>query len=176
MSRVGPVVPGPDDELSLPGFGTDDESGAGGWRAGALSVWRRLGPFGKLGPLGQLGPLGPLSPLGILTGARRGEGFDVLVVYVPHESTEAVLTALFAAGAGAIGDYRECAWVTAGTGQFRALRGATPTVGQIGELVTVAEDRCELVIPAGRRDEVVAALRAAHPYEEPAFHILGTAH
>lgn len=56
------------------------------------------------------------------------------------------------------------------------LAGATPTVGQIGELVTVAEDRCELVIPAGRRDEVVAALRAAHPYEEPAFHILGTAH
>ena len=134
-----------------------------------------MGPFGKLGPLGPLGPLGSLNPLGILTGHRGSEGFNVLVVYVPHESTEAVLAALFAAGAGAIGDYRECAWVTSGTGRFRALRGATPAVGEVGELVTVDEDRCELVIPAGRRNEVVAALRAAHPYEEPAFHIVTTA-
>jgi len=111
----------------------------------------------------------------MLTGARRAGEFDVLVVYVPRESTEAVLSALFAAGAGAIGDYRECAWVTAGTGQFRALKGATPTVGEIGELVKVEEDRCELVVPPGRRDEVIAALRAAHPYEEPAFHVVTSA-
>jgi hypothetical protein len=103
------------------------------------------------------------------------DGLDVLVVYVPRASTEALLAALFAAGAGAIGDYRECAWVTAGIGRFRPLPGANPTRGEVGELVKVAEDRCEMVVPTGRRDAVIAALRAAHPYEEPAFHLIESA-
>ncbi len=106
---------------------------------------------------------------------RRADGLDVLVVYVPRASTEALLAALFAAGAGAIGDYRECAWVTSGLGRFRPLPGANPAIGDVGELVTIEEDRCEVVIPTGRRDEVIAALRAAHPYEEPAFHVIQTA-
>ena len=53
--------------------------------------------------------------------------------------------------------------------------GANPAIGDVGELVTIEEDRCEVVIPTGRRDEVIAALRAAHPYEEPAFHVIETA-
>lgn len=106
---------------------------------------------------------------------RRADGLDVLVVYVPRASTEALLAALFAAGAGAVGDYRECAWVTSGLGRFRPLPGAKPAIGDVGELVTIEEDRCEVVIPTGRRDEVIAALRAAHPYEEPAFHVIETA-
>jgi hypothetical protein len=100
---------------------------------------------------------------------------DVLVVYVPVQDSERVLAALFEAGAGAIGDYRECAWVTRGTGQFRPLAGADPAVGAVGELEKVAESRIEVVLPRARRREVVAALRLAHPYEEPAFHVIETA-
>jgi hypothetical protein len=103
------------------------------------------------------------------------EPLDVLVAYVPVDSSRAVLAALFAAGAGAVGDYRECAWVTSGTGQFRPLAGASPAVGQVGRLERVAEDRIEVVLPRALRAEVVAALRAAHPYEEPAFHVLAVA-
>jgi hypothetical protein len=100
---------------------------------------------------------------------------DVLVVYVPVPDTERVLAALFEAGAGAIGDYRECAWVTEGTGQFRPVQGADPAVGTVGELEKVAENRIEVVLPRGRRRETVAALRRAHPYEEPAFHVIEAA-
>ena len=100
---------------------------------------------------------------------------DVLVVYVPVPDTERVLAALFEAGAGAIGDYRECAWVTEGTGQFRPVQGADPAVGTVGALEKVAENRIEVVLPRVRRGEAVAALRRAHPYEEPAFHVIEAA-
>jgi hypothetical protein len=94
-----------------------------------------------------------------------------LVVFVPAESLDAVRDALFAAGAGRIGDYERCSWYTEGTGTFRPLPGASPTVGAVGEDEHVPELRLETVFPAERRDDVVAALRAAHPYEEPAFDV-----
>jgi hypothetical protein len=97
---------------------------------------------------------------------------DVLVFYVPVDDTERVLAAVLATGAGAIGDYRDCAYITAGTGQFRPLAGARPAIGTVGDLETVAENRVELVLDRSLRGAVVAALRAAHPYEEPAFHVL----
>ncbi len=100
---------------------------------------------------------------------------DVLVTYVPVASTSAVLDAVFAAGAGALGNYRECAFVLRGRGQFRPVTGANPAVGQVGELEHVEEDRIEVVFPRSIRDTVVAALRASHPYEEPAFHVIATA-
>jgi hypothetical protein len=103
------------------------------------------------------------------------ERLDVLVVYVPAAATDAVLAAVFAAGAGRIGDYEECAFVSSGRGQFRPVGGASPTIGTVGELEQVDEDRVEVVLPRARRAEVVAALRAAHPYEEPAFHVIATA-
>ncbi|MFN8084165.1 MAG: hypothetical protein U0Q14_08045 [Dermatophilaceae bacterium] len=91
---------------------------------------------------------------------------------MPREATSGVLDALFGAGAGAIGDYRECAFVSSGMGQFRPLGGASPAVGSVGELTYVAEDRVEVTLPRRLRSSVVAALRAAHPYEEPAFHVV----
>lgn len=100
------------------------------------------------------------------------EPLDVLVFYVPIEHTDAVLGALFAAGAGRVGDYDSCAFVTPGTGQFRALEGANPTVGAVGEVEKVAENRVELTFARSLRANVVRALRTAHPYEEPAFHVL----
>jgi hypothetical protein len=94
-----------------------------------------------------------------------------LVVFVPLESLEAVRDAVFAAGAGRIGDYERCSWYTEGTGTFRPLPGASPTVGEVGEEERVRELRLETVFPAERQADVVAALRTAHPYEEPAFDV-----
>lgn len=103
------------------------------------------------------------------------QDIDILVTYVPIERTDAVLAAIFAAGGGRIGDYTECAFVQAGTGQFRPGAGSDPTTGAVGRLERVAEHRVEVVVPRALRGQVVAALRQAHPYEEPAFHIVETA-
>jgi dinuclear metal center YbgI/SA1388 family protein len=98
---------------------------------------------------------------------------DKIITFVPvGPAITAVHEALAAAGAGAIGDYSHCSFATAGTGQFRPLAGAHPTIGQVGKLERVAETKLEMVLPRARRPGVVAALRAAHPYEEPAFDVL----
>lgn len=102
------------------------------------------------------------------------EPFDVLVTYVPRDHTEAVLEALFGAGAGTMGDYEHCAFVSEGTGQFRPIRDARPVMGHLGDLERVAEHRVEVVVPRRIRAEVVRALLGAHPYELPAFHLLET--
>lgn len=94
-----------------------------------------------------------------------------LVVFVPDEALEDVRDALFTAGAGRIGDYERCSWSTAGTGSFRPLAGTTPAVGTVGEDKRVSEHRLETVFPEERQEQIVTALRAAHPYEEPAFDI-----
>jgi hypothetical protein len=94
-----------------------------------------------------------------------------LVVFVPREALEAVREAVFTAGAGRIGDYERCSWYTAGTGTFRGGEGTSPRVGEAGREERVAELRLETVLPAERLDDVVAALRRAHPYEEPAFDV-----
>jgi hypothetical protein len=107
-------------------------------------------------------------------GAGR-PALDVLVFYSPVGASRSVLAALFAAGAGRIGDYTECAWLVEGTGQFRPGSDADPAIGSVGELELVAEHRVEVTFPRGLRPEVVAALRAAHPYEEPAFHVIEVA-
>jgi hypothetical protein len=92
-----------------------------------------------------------------------------LVVFVPREALDSVREALFAAGAGRIGEYERCSWYTEGTGTFLAGAGTSPNVGQPGREERVAELRLETVYPEEREAEVVAALRQAHPYEEPAF-------
>ena len=97
---------------------------------------------------------------------------DVLVFTVPVDDTDSVLEALFAAGAGRVGNYDSCAFVQPGRGQFRPLHGANPTIGSVGEIEYVDENRVEVTFPRELRAAVVAALRQAHPYEEPAFHVL----
>ena len=94
-----------------------------------------------------------------------------LVVFVPREALDAVRDAVFDAGAGRIGGYERCSWYTAGTGTFRGGEETSPTVGEAGREERVAELRLETVFPADRQDDVLAALRRAHPYEEPAFDI-----
>ena len=94
-----------------------------------------------------------------------------LIVFVPREALDRVRDALFAAGAGRIGDYDHCSWYTEGTGTFLGGHGTSPSVGRAGREERVAELRLETVFPAELQDEVIAALRRAHPYEEPAFDI-----
>jgi hypothetical protein len=94
-----------------------------------------------------------------------------LVVFVPREALDPVRDALFAAGAGRIGDYERCSWYTEGTGTFFGREGTEPSVGQAGREQRVAELRLETVFPEERQAEVVEALRRAHPYEEPAFDV-----
>jgi hypothetical protein len=92
-----------------------------------------------------------------------------LVVFVPREALNTVREALFAAGAGRIGDYERCSWYTEGTGTFLGGESNAPSVGQPGREERVAELRLETVYPSAREAEVVYALRESHPYEEPAF-------
>jgi hypothetical protein len=94
-----------------------------------------------------------------------------LVVFVPAESLDTVRDALFDAGAGRIGDYERCSWYTEGTGTFMGGEATEPTIGERGREERVPELRLETVFPEDRREEVVAALRRAHPYEEPAFDV-----
>ncbi len=94
-----------------------------------------------------------------------------LVVFVPREALDPVREALFAAGAGRIGDYEHCSWYTAGTGTFHGGESTDPSVGEKGREQRVSELRLETVYPEELHDDVIAALRAAHPYEEPAFDV-----
>ncbi|ETW23368.1 Nif3-like dinuclear metal center hexameric protein [Mycobacterium gastri] len=112
-----------------------------------------------------------LTVEGVLDPFAGAADQDKWVIYVPREHADAVRTAVFDAGAGHIGDYSHCSWSVAGTGQFLALEGASPAIGAVGAVEQVAEDRVEVVAPARARAAVRAAMRAAHPYEEPAFDI-----
>ncbi|WP_028477363.1 Nif3-like dinuclear metal center hexameric protein [Nocardia sp. CNY236] len=96
---------------------------------------------------------------------------DNWVIHVPDSHTDAVLAALFAAGAGGAGNYRECALSMSATSQFRPVAAAVPTHGALGELHRVEGDRVEVVAPPSARSSVLAALHAAHPYEDPAYHL-----
>ncbi|HEY3016474.1 MAG TPA: Nif3-like dinuclear metal center hexameric protein [Nocardioides sp.] len=109
--------------------------------------------------------LAPLRP-------AQAAPLDKIVVFVPAEHAATVRAAIAEAGGGAIGDYDHCSWSTAGEGRFRPLQGASPTIGTVGEIEVVPEQRVESVLPRSRRAAVVAAMLAAHPYEEPAYDVV----
>lgn len=92
-----------------------------------------------------------------------------LVFFVPESHLEPVKAAVFATGAGKIGDYDCCCFETRGSGQFRPLSGANPFIGEADTLERVEEVRVELVCEDHLIRAAVTALRQAHPYEEPAF-------
>jgi hypothetical protein len=92
-----------------------------------------------------------------------------LVWFVPEEALDATRDAVFAAGAGRIGDYERCSWYTAGTGTFLGGEATQPAIGAAGREEQAPELRVETVVPSEKTDEVVTALIAAHPYEEVAY-------
>lgn len=97
-----------------------------------------------------------------------------ITFYVPESHLESVKMAMFAAGAGKIGNYDQCAWQVKGLGQFRPLSGSDAYIGDVGQLETLDEYRVEMVCEADYIKAVVKAMKEAHPYEEPAFDILQT--
>lgn len=92
-----------------------------------------------------------------------------LVVFVPPSHTDAVRDTLAAAGAGWIGAYSHCSFTSPGTGTFMPREGTNPYIGRMGSLERVEELRLETILPASRRQEALAAMLKAHPYEEAAY-------
>ncbi|MBA7611148.1 GTP cyclohydrolase 1 type 2 [subsurface metagenome] len=111
------------------------------------------------------------KPIGDYVNRPAGDNYK-LVVFVPAESMAEVSNAVFAAGAGAIGNYSHCGFGAEGTGTFLPLKGARPAIGKKGEIEAVPEIRFETIVPAEKLDEVIAAVKKAHPYETPAFDII----
>jgi len=111
------------------------------------------------------------KPIGDYVGNPEGDNYK-LVVFVPVESLAKVSNAVFAAGAGAIGNYSHCGFGVEGTGTFLPLEGARPAVGKKGKVEKVPEIRFETIVSAEKLDAVVTAMKNAHPYERPAFDII----
>lgn len=99
---------------------------------------------------------------------------QILYVNVPTTHQQAVQEALFAAGAGKIGDYDNCSFFFSGTGTFRPLSGSNPFLGEKDVIEITIEDKLEVVFPAARQVEIIRAMKQAHPYEEVAFQIITT--
>ena len=97
-----------------------------------------------------------------------------LIYYVPESHLEPTKLAIFAAGAGGIGNYEHCAWQVLGTGQFKPVKGANPFIGELDTLESVPEWRVETIVPENKVGDVARALKASHPYEEPAFEFIQT--
>lgn len=94
-----------------------------------------------------------------------------LCVFIPATHLETVKTAMFDLGAGKIGNYDCCSWQTLGQGQFRPLDKSQPFIGRTGHIETVDEYKLELVVEDEHIKAVVAAMKLAHPYEEPAYDV-----
>ena len=95
-----------------------------------------------------------------------------LFTFAPADSAEQVRNAIFKAGGGQIGNYSECSFNSTGTGTFKAGEGANPYVGEVGEQHHENEIKIEVIFPAWLHNDIVAAMRTAHPYEEAAFDIV----
>lgn len=95
-----------------------------------------------------------------------------LVVYVPDTHVEEVKDAMFAAGAGRIGNYDRCCWQTIGQGQFRPLPGSQPAIGSQLETEVLDEWKIEMVCEADYLQAAIEAMKQAHPYETPAYLVI----
>ena len=102
----------------------------------------------------------------------KGEPMLKLIYYVPEAHLESTKTAIFNAGAGGIGNYEHCAWQVLGTGQFKPVKDAKPFIGELDTLEQVPEWRVETIVLDEFASEVAKALKASHPYEEPAFEFI----
>lgn len=91
--------------------------------------------------------------------------------YAPTTHTEQIKNAMFAAGAGKIGEYSCCAWQVLGEGQFMPLEGSNAFIGEKHQLEKVAEYRVEMVCATETIHAVIAAMKQSHPYEQPAYFV-----
>lgn len=126
-----------------------------------------IAPGGVNDVLAGLLELREVEPLAAAEASAQAK----IVVFTPASDLEAVIAALSRAGAGAIGNYRECTFRSPGVGTFRGLEGANPTIGHVGRREEVDELRLEAVLPLALARRVVSAVRDAHSYEEPAVDV-----
>src|SRR4030066_1046826 len=110
------------------------------------------------------------EPIGDYVANPAGDNYK-LVAFVPAKSAAEISNAVFAAGAGERGNYSHCGFGTEGTGTFLPHKGAKPAIGKRGKLEKVGEIRFETIVPAGKLNDVVAAMKKTHPYERPAFDV-----
>ncbi|GAB4022323.1 Nif3-like dinuclear metal center hexameric protein [Spirosoma migulaei] len=103
--------------------------------------------------------------------APKTQVLTKLVTFVPVADTQRVLDALYAAGAGQLGDYKNCSFRVGGTGTFQPGEGAQPAIGTVGEYHEEAENRIEVILPTYLQGQLLAGLRQAHPYEEVAYYL-----
>ena len=94
-----------------------------------------------------------------------------LVVFVPETDGDKLRQVLGEMGCGKLGNYDFCSFTTKGVGRFKALEGADPAIGEVGELEEVVEERIETICEKAKLAEVLNAVREAHPYEEPAIDV-----
>ena len=94
-----------------------------------------------------------------------------IVVFVPETHADIVRKAMGEAGAGLVGDYKHCSFSIKGSGRFIPLETAHPTIGKIGELVEVKEERIETVCYKYELDKIIQAIKKVHPYEEVAIDV-----
>ncbi|WP_115686115.1 Nif3-like dinuclear metal center hexameric protein [Corynebacterium senegalense] len=125
----------------------------------------RPGVSDKLAELVGIMPGRPIRPVPL-------GGMDKWGVHIPPADVDHVMALLYEAGAGAIGNYEECSFAWEGTGGFTPVEGADPAEGTVGEHFSGPEVRVEFVAPTRLRRTLIDALRAAHPYEEPAFDVI----
>ncbi|HUL45290.1 MAG TPA: Nif3-like dinuclear metal center hexameric protein [Bacteroidota bacterium] len=111
-----------------------------------------------------------------ITVLKKSERLDKkVIVFVPPDYRDRVLSAMAKAGAGAIGKYESCSFGSEGVGTFTPITGARPFIGTVGTLEQVHEVRLEMVVPSWRLHDVLQAMRSAHPYEEVAYDVLDLA-
>ncbi|WP_337044592.1 Nif3-like dinuclear metal center hexameric protein [Emticicia sp. 17c] len=103
--------------------------------------------------------------------APKGDILMKLVVFVPTEYTGQLLDALYAAGAGEIGNYSQCSFRVEGKGTFKPNSKANPVIGQANYLEEVEENRVEVIFPAYLKSQILAAMRRGHVYEEVAHYV-----
>lgn len=94
-----------------------------------------------------------------------------LVVFVPVVDAEKVREAIHGAGEGKLGNYSHCSFSSCGTGRFKPEEGAHPTIGKVGKIEEVEEERIEVLCAEEAIRDVVDAMKKAHPYEEPAYDV-----
>lgn len=127
-------------------------------------------PGGTADALADVFELGERSGFGLVEPSPTVK----VVVFVPADRVDAIAASMARAGAGDIGTYSGCSFRAVGTGTFLPGEGSEPSIGSVGVPEAVPEVRLEMVAPAASRDRVVAALVAAHPYEEPAYDVYET--
>lgn len=103
--------------------------------------------------------------------APKSEVLKKLTVFIPKEHTEKVSEAIYNAGAGQIGNYKNCSFSVEGSGTFLPTANANPHIGEINKAEKVIENRVEFIFPAYLENKIISEMKNAHPYEEVAHYI-----